>query len=106
MHRLLPALLLLAATCTAQAAAPAAAATHAAAARATPPADPALIQTALVVPGPAHRAAPGAAAATTAPADPQPAGDGHPPTTAAMLVAGLALMTGIAVRRWGLGRPR
>lgn len=37
----------------------------------------------------------------TGPAD---EGQEHRPTTAAMLLAALALMTGIAVRRWGAGQ--
>jgi len=33
----------------------------------------------------------------------EPAGEEHRPTTAAMLLAALVLMTGIALRRWGTG---
>jgi len=47
--------------------------------------------------GPAKPSLPTAAGA-------QPAsGEEHRPTTAAMLLAALVLMTGIALRRWGMG---
>ena len=46
--------------------------------------------------GPATTSLP-AGAATSAP------GEEHRPTTAAMLLAALVLMTGIALRRWGTG---
>lgn len=44
------------------------------------------------------------AKASPAGTDTQPAtGEEHRPTTAAMLLAALILMTGIALRRWGMG---
>ena len=42
--------------------------------------------------------------ATAAPASTSGSTDDHHPTTPAMLLAALALMTGIALRRWGAGQ--
>ena len=42
--------------------------------------------------------------ATAAPAPASGSADDHQPTTPAMLLAALALMTGIALRRWGAGQ--
>jgi hypothetical protein len=45
----------------------------------------------------------GKAGVSTTASHRQDAGEEHRPTTAAMLLAALILMTGIALRRWGVG---
>jgi hypothetical protein len=84
------------------AAAPAAAAVTAVAAAG-------VMQTSLTLPEKEAKGSPSAAKATPAPQATTDAKDpddeqGRRPTTGAMLLAGLLLMTGIALRRWGAGQ--